>query len=70
MCAIYLHNKRCWLVGDHLLLLRAFRLYVIIFMNVCAVITIAVVWLSFAVKGFWALWDAVKGGPLCTCTTT
>jgi hypothetical protein len=47
------------LVGDHLLLLRDFRPYVIIFINVCAVITVAMVWRSFAVKGFWALWDNI-----------
>jgi hypothetical protein len=42
-----------WLVGDHMLLLRGFGLYVI-YMNVCLVITVAVVWGSFAVKGLWA----------------
>jgi hypothetical protein len=33
--------------------------YVKIFMNVCVVITVAVFWCSFAVKGFWALWDNI-----------
>jgi hypothetical protein len=28
-----------------------------ILMNVCVVITVVMVWLSFAVKGFWALCD-------------
>jgi hypothetical protein len=26
---------------------------------VCVFITVAVVWRSFAVKGFWALWDNI-----------
>jgi hypothetical protein len=49
---------QCWLVGDHLLLLRDFGPHVIIFMNVC-VITVTLVWLSFAVKGFRALLDNI-----------
>jgi hypothetical protein len=28
-------------------------------MNVCVVIIVAMVWCSFAVKGFWALWDNI-----------
>jgi hypothetical protein len=28
-------------------------------MNMCVVITIAIVWLSFSVTGFWYLWDNV-----------
>jgi hypothetical protein len=32
------------LCGDHLLLLRDFWPYVIIFKNVCVVITVAMVW--------------------------
>jgi hypothetical protein len=28
-------------------------------MNVCDIITVAMVWWSFAVKGFWALWDNI-----------
>jgi hypothetical protein len=39
-----LYNKECWLVSNHLLLLREFGPYVIIFMNVCVVITIVMVW--------------------------
>jgi uncharacterized YccA/Bax inhibitor family protein len=41
-----------WFVGHHLLLLRDFGPYVIIFMNVCVVIIVAMVWLSSAVKKF------------------
>jgi hypothetical protein len=58
---IYLYNKQrrlaTWVV-DHLLILRDFGPYEIIFMNVCVVITVAMVWWSFVVKGFWALWDS------------
>jgi uncharacterized membrane protein len=42
-----------------LLLLRDFGSYEIIFMNVCVIITVTTVWLSFAVKGFWALCSSV-----------
>jgi hypothetical protein len=48
--------------------------------EVYVVITVTMVWWSFAVKEFWALWDnincnrchgnAANGGLLCTCTTT
>lgn len=31
----------------------------IIFMNLCAVITVAKVWWSFAVQEFWSLWDNI-----------
>jgi hypothetical protein len=48
-----------WLVGDEVLLLKDFGLYMIILMNVCVVIAVAMVWRSFAVKGFWALWDNI-----------
>jgi hypothetical protein len=58
------------LVGDHLLFLREFGHYVIIFKNVCAAITVAMVRRSFAVKeilGFMGYYNrchdnAVKGG--------
>jgi hypothetical protein len=55
-----LNDPKCTsvLVGHHLLLSRDFGPYVIIFMNVC-VITDAMVWWSFAVKVFWALWDNI-----------
>jgi hypothetical protein len=49
----------CWLVGDHLLLLRDFRPYVILFINVCVFITVATVWRQLARKGFWASWDNI-----------
>jgi hypothetical protein len=42
------------LVGHHLLLLRDFGPYAIIYINVCVGITVTVVCWSFAVKGFWA----------------
>jgi hypothetical protein len=54
-----LYNKQCWLVGDHLLLLRDLGPNVKIFMNVCVVITITIVCWSFAAKGFWASWDNI-----------
>jgi hypothetical protein len=62
-----------WLVGHHLLL-RDFWPYGLIFMNVCFVITVAMVmlqrhfgsyvfclhgWGSFVVKIFWTLWDVL-----------
>jgi hypothetical protein len=73
-CTICIISGVGWLSDHHLLLLKQFGPYVIIFMNVRVVITVAMVWRSFAVKGFWALWDniitlhgnAVKGGLLCT----
>jgi hypothetical protein len=46
------------LIGCRLLLLRDFGLYVI-FMNVCFVITLGMVWCSFAVKRFLAVWDSI-----------
>jgi hypothetical protein len=42
---------------DLLKLLRNFGSYVIIFMTVCVVETVAIVWWSFAIKRFWFLWD-------------
>jgi hypothetical protein len=41
--SVYIIGK-CWLVGEHLLLMD-FRPYGIIFMNVCVVITVAMVML-------------------------
>jgi hypothetical protein len=40
-------------------LLRDFGPYVIMFMNGCAIITVAMILCSFGVKGFWALWDNI-----------
>jgi hypothetical protein len=48
-----------WLLGHHLLLLRDFKPYVTIFMNVCVITIVDVVWRSSAVTGFWALWDNI-----------
>jgi hypothetical protein len=45
-------------VGHHLLV-RDFGPYVIMFTNAFVVVTITVVWLSFAIKGFWTLWDNI-----------
>jgi hypothetical protein len=44
------------LVGHHSLLLRDFGPYATIFIYVFVVVTVAMVWRSFAVKGFWVLW--------------
>jgi hypothetical protein len=44
--------KQYWLDGHHWLLLKDFGPYVIMFMNVRVIIIVAVVWWSFAVKGF------------------
>jgi hypothetical protein len=41
------------------LLLRDFGPYGTIFMNMNAVITVAMVWGSFVAKGFWAVWDNI-----------
>jgi hypothetical protein len=43
----------------NLLLLRDFGPYMIIFMNVCVVIAVAMAWRLYAVKDFWALWDNI-----------
>jgi hypothetical protein len=42
---IYVCNKQLWMVGHHLLLLRDFEPYGIIFMNVYVVITVSMVML-------------------------
>jgi hypothetical protein len=42
-------NKQHWLIGPS----------VIVFMNLCVVTTVAMVWLSFALKGFWVLCDNI-----------
>jgi hypothetical protein len=43
-------NKQYWLIGPS----------VIVFMNLCVVITVAMVWwLSFVLKGFWVLCDNI-----------
>lgn len=71
-------NNFGWLVDDHLLLIRDFG---VLRDSICDVfvITGAMVWWSFTVKGLWALWDNIttvamtavlRGRLLCTCTIT
>jgi hypothetical protein len=50
-------------VGYHLLLLREFAPYVIIFMNVSVVITLVMVWYSFIVTGFWGVYGVIHNSP-------
>jgi hypothetical protein len=47
------HLLRC--LGPYLIIIM--KVYVCVCVCVCVVLTTAMIWSLFAVKGFWALWD-------------